>query len=80
MDLIVEGRGSFIGKHQGRLRVTRESKVVTEAPIIHLESVLIVDNGSRSPAMQSESARKRGFRSTSLAGPDMSTQGCMRQD
>jgi CRISP-associated protein Cas1 len=45
MDLIVEGRGSFIGKHQGRLRVSREGKVVTEAPLIHLEQVLIVDRG-----------------------------------
>lgn len=45
MDLIVEGRGSFVGKHQGRLRVSREGKVVTEAPVIHLEHVLIVDAG-----------------------------------
>lgn len=45
MDLIVEGRGSFVGKHQGRLRVSREGKVVTEAPLIHLEHVLIVDAG-----------------------------------
>jgi CRISPR-associated protein Cas1 len=45
MDLIVEGRGTFVGKHQGRLRVQREGKVVTEAPIIHLEHVLIVDSG-----------------------------------
>lgn len=45
MDLIVEGRGSFVGKHQGRLRVTRDGKVVTEAPIIHLEHVLLVDTG-----------------------------------
>src|SRR5258706_253859 len=45
MDLIVEGRGTFVGKHQGRLRVTREGKVVTEAPLIHLEQVLIVDRG-----------------------------------
>ena len=45
MDLIVEGRGSFVGKHQGRLRVSREGKTVTEAPLIHLEHVLIVDAG-----------------------------------
>lgn len=45
MDLIVEGRGTFVGKHQGRLRVMREGKVVTEAPLIHLEQVLIVDKG-----------------------------------
>jgi len=45
MELIVEGKGSFIGKHQGRLRVTREQKTVTEAPLIHLTQVLIVDTG-----------------------------------
>ena len=45
MDLIVEGRGTFVGKHQGRLRVMREGKVVTETPLIHLEQVLIVDKG-----------------------------------
>lgn len=45
MELIVEGKGSFLGKHQGRLRVTREQKVVSEIPLIHLQSVLIMDNG-----------------------------------
>lgn len=45
MDLIVEGPGSFIGKHQGRLRVTRQGALVTEAPLIHLEHVLIIDTG-----------------------------------
>lgn len=45
MELIVEGRGTFLGKHQGRLRVTREQKTVTEVPLIHLKHVLIVDNG-----------------------------------
>lgn len=45
MDLFVEGPGTFVGKHQGRLRVQREGKVVAEAPIIHLEHVLIVDKG-----------------------------------
>ena len=45
MELIVEGRGTFLGKHQGRLRVTREQKTVTEVPLIHLDQVLIIDNG-----------------------------------
>lgn len=45
MDLIVEGKGSFVGKHQGRLRVMREQKLVQEVPLIHLQRVLIVDNG-----------------------------------
>lgn len=45
MELIVEGRGTFLGKHQGRLRVTREQKTVTEVPLIHLERVLVIDSG-----------------------------------
>lgn len=45
MELIVEGKGTFLGKHQGRLRVTREQKMVTEVPLIHLDQVIIVDSG-----------------------------------
>ncbi|GHO49669.1 CRISPR-associated endonuclease Cas1 [Ktedonospora formicarum] len=45
MDLIVEGKGMFIGKHQGRIRVYREQKMVQEAPLIHLKQILIVDSG-----------------------------------
>jgi len=44
MELIVEGRGTFLSKHQGRLRVSREQKMVMEVPLIHLERVIIVDN------------------------------------
>ena len=45
MELIVEGRGTFLSKHQGRLRVTREKQMVAEVPLIHLDQVLIIDNG-----------------------------------
>ena len=45
MELIVEGKGTFVGKHQGRLRVSREQKTLTEVPIIHLDQVIIVDSG-----------------------------------
>ncbi len=34
MELIVEG---FLGKHQGRLRVTRAQQALTEVPLIHLK-------------------------------------------
>ncbi len=44
MELIVEGRGTFVSKHQGRLRVSREQKTVSEVPLIQLERVIIVDN------------------------------------
>jgi CRISPR-associated protein Cas1 len=45
MELIVEGKGTFGGKHQGQLRVSREKTVVTEVPLIHLERVLVIDTG-----------------------------------
>jgi CRISPR-associated protein Cas1 len=45
MDLIVEGKGLFLGKHQGRLRVSQQGKAVSEAPLIHLQQVIIVDTG-----------------------------------
>ena len=33
MELIVEGRGTFLGKHQGRLRVTRDKKRLRKYPL-----------------------------------------------
>jgi CRISPR-associated protein Cas1 len=45
MDLIVEGKGAFIGKHQGRIRVYREQKVTRETPLLHLRQIVIVDSG-----------------------------------
>jgi len=45
MELIVEGKGTFVGKHQGRLRVTRAKQTMTEVPLIHLKRIIIIDNG-----------------------------------
>ncbi len=45
MDLIIEGKGAFIGKHQGRIRVYRDKKVTHEAPLLHLRQIVIVDSG-----------------------------------
>jgi CRISPR-associated protein Cas1 len=45
MHLIVEERGSFLSKHQGRLRVEKDRQRLAEVPIMHLEQVLIVSNG-----------------------------------
>jgi CRISPR-associated protein Cas1 len=45
MELIVEGKGVFLSKHQGRLRVTRERQMVSEVPLIHLKQVIVVDRG-----------------------------------
>jgi CRISP-associated protein Cas1 len=45
MDLIVEGKGLFIGKHQGRICVYRQQKALQETPLIHLKQIIVVDSG-----------------------------------
>jgi CRISPR-associated protein Cas1 len=45
MDLIVEGQGIFVGKHQGRLRVTKDGKTLQEMPVIHLKHVMLIGKG-----------------------------------
>ncbi len=44
-DLIVDAYGAFLGKHQGRLRVYLRDETVAEAPIMHLQRVLITGRG-----------------------------------
>ena len=43
--LIIDQYGAFLGKHSGRLQVTVKDEKVAEAPILHLEQVLITGNG-----------------------------------
>jgi CRISPR-associated protein Cas1 len=43
--LIVADYGAFVGKHQGRLRVMKDKEVLAEAPLLHLEQVLITGKG-----------------------------------
>ncbi|WP_151728469.1 CRISPR-associated endonuclease Cas1 [Thermogemmatispora aurantia] len=47
MNLIVEGEGIFISKHQGRIRLVQESQVVEEVPLIQLKQILVhrIDTG-----------------------------------
>jgi CRISPR-associated protein Cas1 len=39
--LIVDTRGAYIGKHQGRLQVRQGRQVLQEAPLMHLEQVIV---------------------------------------
>jgi CRISPR-associated protein Cas1 len=43
--LIVEEYGSFVSKHQGRLQVMVKQEKRAEAPIMHLESVVLAGHG-----------------------------------
>jgi len=43
--LIVDQYGAFIGKYSGRLRVTKDKKKLAEAPLLHLEQVVVTGRG-----------------------------------
>ena len=43
--LIIDEFGSFVAKHQGRLRVTCQGEKRLDAPIMHLETVLVTGRG-----------------------------------
>jgi CRISPR-associated protein Cas1 len=44
-DLVVDQYGAFIGKHSGRLRVTKDKQKLAEAPLLHLGQVLVTGQG-----------------------------------
>ena len=44
-NLIADTFGSHIGKYQGRLKVTQGGKTLMQAPIMHLERVLVTNKG-----------------------------------
>ena len=39
--LVVEERGAFVSKYQGRLRVKKGKEVLQQAPLMHLEQVIV---------------------------------------
>ena len=43
--LIVDEYGAFIGKYSGRLRVTKDKEKLAEAPLLHLEQVVVTGKG-----------------------------------
>ncbi len=43
--LIVEQFGAYVGKHLERLRVTKDKETLAEAPLMHLEQVLVSGRG-----------------------------------
>ena len=44
-DLIIDQYGAFLGKHQGRLQVSRKGETLTEVALLNLERVLISGHG-----------------------------------
>jgi len=43
--LIVEEFGAYVGKHAERLRVSKDQEVLAEAPLMHLDQVLVSGRG-----------------------------------
>jgi len=45
VELLVETYGTFVSKHQGRLRVTKDKERLAEVPLLHLDRLIIAGNG-----------------------------------
>jgi CRISPR-associated protein Cas1 len=60
-NLIVEEFGAFIGKHSERLIVTKGDERLAQAPLLHLESVLIAGNGVAISADAVRECAERGI-------------------
>lgn len=43
--LLIDQYGAFLGKHSERLIVSKGNEMLTQAPLIHLESVVIANKG-----------------------------------
>lgn len=63
--LIVDEYGSFVGKYSGRLRVTRkkegQTEKLVEAPLMHLEGVLVTGRGVALSADAVEACSREGI-------------------
>jgi CRISPR-associated protein Cas1 len=60
-NLIVEEFGAFIGKHSERLVVTKGDEKLAQAPLLHLESVLITGHGVSISADAVRECAERGI-------------------
>jgi len=59
--LIVEEFGAYIGKHSERLKVTKKGETLAQAPLLHLESVLITGPGVSISADAVRECAERGI-------------------
>ena len=67
-DLIADEFGSHIGKYSGRLKVTKKKEVLAQAPLLHLESVLISSSGVSISADAIRACTERGIPIHFLSG------------
>ncbi len=59
--LIVEEFGTFIGKHSERLMVMKDGATLAQAPLLHLESVVIAGRGVSISAEAVRECTERGI-------------------
>lgn len=59
--LIVEDYGAFVGKHSERIVVTKDGQTIVQAPLLHLESVLIAGRGVSISAEAVRECTERGI-------------------
>lgn len=59
--LIADTFGTFIGKHNQRLRITRQQETIVDAPLLHLRSVQILNNGISISADALEACCEQGI-------------------
>lgn len=60
-DLIADTFGSHIGKYSQRLKVTQKGEILAQAPLLHLESVSILNRGVSISADALEACCERGI-------------------
>jgi len=66
--LIVDQFGVHVGKYSGRLKVTKAKETLVQAPLLHLESVIIASQGVSLSAAAVRSCTDRGIPIHFLSG------------
>jgi CRISPR-associated protein Cas1 len=59
--LLIDQYGAFLGKHSERLIVTKGNEMIAQAPLIHLESVVIANRGVSLSAEAVRECTERGI-------------------
>ena len=67
-NLVADTFGSHIGKYQGRLKVTQGGKTLAQAPIMHLERVLVTNKGVSVSAETIRACTEKGIPIHFLSG------------
>lgn len=60
-ELIIEGWGTFVGKHSERLRISRKTGPSEEVPLEHLQQILVMSGGVSLSSDAIEECAKRGI-------------------